>query len=179
MISALESELETIRMNLTELYHKQTIYSELLDESDSQGQVVLEEHLEDIETDIVATERAEQELTVRYFYAYAEWVYDLEAGGGIHYKQKGPSVPPSRILYVDHGNPVFLRDNNDRYSSYQYWMEFAEKPPEKCWVTCIELGVTAAVLDELYEIETAMMAISATEEMIHRRTAIRKSFRPV
>jgi len=78
--------------------------------------------------------------------------------------------PPSRILYLDDGNPIFLRDHEDRYSSYQFWMEgLGEENPLSVlgkgkWVSCVELGVSANLLDELYEIETRMYQTKNTTE---------------
>jgi hypothetical protein len=92
--------------------------------------------------------------------------------------------PPSRLMYLDDGRPIFLRDHEDRYSSYQFWMEGlgVEDPLSVLgkgkWVSCVELGVSANLLDELYEIESRMLETkNTTEADLARDLEIRGQFK--
>ena len=117
---------------------------------------------------LVATEtRLRFEMRVQH----VNDLYEKERKGlPLHTRTDIYPRPPSRLMYLDDGRPIFLRDHEDRYSSYQFWMEgLSEADPLRMlgkgkWVSCVELGVSAALLDELYEIESRMLETKNTTE---------------
>ena len=117
---------------------------------------------------------------------YANWVYKIEQANQLLHTIRDTSRPvvPSRLMYLDDGNPIFLRDSEDRYSSYQFWMETLGEPNSLSvlgkgrWVSCVELGVSAELLDELYEIESRMVRTQSTTDVdLARDLEIRAQFR--
>jgi hypothetical protein len=88
-------------------------------------------------------------------------VWDLEANNiPLHTVQlpHGPIHPISYLLYKDGTNLIFPRDNQDRYSSYRFWIEYLylDEPIHILgtdYYSAKELGVEPALLNTLYELE--------------------------
>ena len=88
-------------------------------------------------------------------------IWDLEADNiPLHTIQLpyGPIHPKSYLLYKDGSNLLFPRDNQDRYTSYRFWVEYQhlEDPISMLgndYYSAKELGVEPALLNTLYELE--------------------------
>jgi len=104
-----------------------------------------------------------EEWNNKYRGAHANWVWTQEALGNPIHKTTlahGPAHPSSYLLYDDGGNLIFQRDEQDRYTSYNFWLEHITHPnPIELLGTthfsARELRVLPSLIDELYQLETA------------------------
>jgi hypothetical protein len=91
--------------------------------------------------------------------------------------QYGPKHPTSYLLYKDGTNLLFPRDNQNRYTSYRFWIEYQhlEDPLSMLgndYYSAKELGVEPALLNTLYELENRYMKgeTGVESEIIRIRT---------
>jgi hypothetical protein len=89
----------------------------------------------------------------------------------------GPKHPKSYLLYKDGTNLLFPRDNQNRYTSYRFWIEYQhlEDPLSMLgndYYSAKELGVEPALLNTLYELENRYMKgeTGVESEIIRIRT---------
>jgi hypothetical protein len=129
------------------------------------AEAYLQEQIEDYDDaeekyyDIV---RQIEEWNNKYRGAHANWVWDQEALRNPIHKTvlgHGPRHPTSYLLYDDGGNLIFQRDEQDRYTSYTFWLEHITHPNPiellgRTHFSARELRIAPSLLDELYQLET-------------------------
>jgi hypothetical protein len=99
-------------------------------------------------------------------------IWDLEERDiPIHtlHLEDGPAHPNSYLLYKDGSNLIFPRGNQNRYSSYRFWIEYQHlKEPTQMlgqdYYSANELNVEPSVIDHLYELENRYLKKDMTVE---------------
>jgi hypothetical protein len=99
-------------------------------------------------------------------------IWDLEERNiPIHtiHLEDGPAHPNSYLLYKDGSNLVFPRGNQDRYSSYRFWIEYQylKEPIQMLgqdYYSAKELNVEPPIIDRLYELENRYLKNDRTVE---------------
>lgn len=186
--STLEKKLEDVQFAIMHLVAEQGSLETYTSQATMKGQPIspaLQKAVQETDVRMAALIATETRLRFELRIQHTNVVYEAErAGGRLHTCKHIWPRPPSRILYLDDGRPIFMRDHEDRYSSYQFWMEtLGEEDPLSVlgkgkWVSCVELGVSAELLDELYEIETRMYRTqNTTEADLARDLEIRGQFK--
>ena len=186
--STLEKKLEEVQFAIMNLVAEQGSLECHTSQATLKGWPIspaLQKAVQEIELRMAVLVATETRLRFEMRVQHTNVVYDAErAGGLLHTCKHIYPRPPSRILYLDDGRPIFMRDGEDRYTSYQFWMEaLGEENPLSVlgkgkWVSCVELGVSAELLDELYEIESRMYRTkNTTEADLARDLEIRSQFK--
>jgi hypothetical protein len=134
-------------------------------DSIERAEAYLQEQIEDYndaEEEYYNIVRQMEEWNNTYRGVHANWVWAQEASGNPIHKTTlghGPSHPSSYLLYDDGGNLIFQRDEQDRYTSYNFWLENITHPNPiellgNTHFSARQLQVLPSLLDELYELET-------------------------
>jgi hypothetical protein len=150
------------------------------------------EHWSDIleETEEVLNTLRESEAVLQYRIRrlHLEWVSKIEESGAkLHeqgYNHGWPLSPRSLLMYRDGDNFIFQRDEQDRYSSYRFWVDTMDyTQPILClgqdYYSSEQLGVKPATLDRLYELEQLRIKGNMAAEIQEEILEIRATMRPL
>ena len=151
--STLEEKLEDVQMAIMNLVAEQGSLECHTMEASLKGWPIspaLQKVIHESDLRMAALTATETRLRFELRVQHVNDLYEKERKGlPLHTRTDIYPRPPSRLMYLDDGNPIFLRDHEDRYSSYQFWMEGLGVEDSLSvlgkgkWVSCVELGVSA------------------------------------